>query len=180
MLCLVGGGEDGFAVADAFSAEPLGCRGVVVTGPYMDPVQRRWLSDRAGCRGDLTILEFVDDCAALIAGAEAVVSMGGYNTVCELLAAGHRPLIVPRVTPRTEQLIRAQRLADRGLVDVLHPDDLTPVALAHWLETRRVAAGVPTDPLYPVDLDGLARIPGLLEQLLEQASPRGVVADDAA
>lgn len=178
-LCLVGGGQDGIALADAFTAEPLptGLRGIVVTGPYMDPVQRRRLCDRAASRGDLTLLTFVQDCADLIAGAEAVVAMGGYNTVCELLANAERPLIVPRVTPRTEQLIRAQRLADRGLVDVLHPDRLTPGALAHWLEAGR---STPRPPTRPVDLCGLARVPGLVERVLASGSNQGVLAHDAA
>lgn len=182
VLCLVGGGQDGIALADAFSAESLGRPGVVVTGPYMDPAERRRLSERAEGRGDLTILEFVDDCGALIAGAEAVVSMGGYNTVCELLAAGQRPLVVPRVTPRTEQLIRAGRLADRGLVDVLHPDQLTPAALRHWLESRSAANGARLhgDDLAGVDLEGLARIPRLVEQVLGHRTRRGVLAHDAA
>ena len=178
-LCLVGGGEDGFALADAFTADPLpsGLRSVVVTGPYMDPGHRCRLRDRAESRLDMTLLGFVQDCDELIIGAEAVVSMGGYNTVCELLAHAKRPLIVPRVTPRTEQLIRAQRLADRGLVDVLHPDQLSPVALAHWIETERTAARAPTD---PVDLCGLSRIPGLVEQVLQNGSKRGALAHDAA
>ncbi|MGH9270771.1 MAG: glycosyltransferase family protein, partial [Ilumatobacteraceae bacterium] len=86
VLCLVGGGQDGLALADAFTSAPLpaGSRGIVVTGPYMDPAQRQRLMARAAVRPDLTILEFVEGCGALIAGADAVVSMGGYNTVCEL------------------------------------------------------------------------------------------------
>jgi len=32
--------------------------------------------------------------------------MGGYNTVCEVLSHGTVSLIIPRETPRKEQLIR--------------------------------------------------------------------------
>ena len=44
----------------------------------------------------------------LIAGAKAVVAMGGYNTYCEILSFDKPALIVPRVAPREEQLIRAR------------------------------------------------------------------------
>ncbi|MGH9271797.1 MAG: glycosyltransferase family protein [Ilumatobacteraceae bacterium] len=179
VLCLVGGGQDGVALADAFTAErlPEGREGVVVTGPYMDPVQRGRLVERAARRRDLTVYEFVEGCAGLIAGADAVVSMGGYNTVCELLAAGSRPLIVPRVKPRTEQLIRAKRLAARGLVDVLHPDRLTSAALAGWLGgSGRTVVATGT----PVDLCGLARIPGLVDRLLVSRPVGQRPADHAA
>jgi predicted glycosyltransferase len=43
-------------------------------------------------------------------------------------------LVVPRVTPRREQLIRAERFRDRGLVDVLHPQALAPDLLSSWVE----------------------------------------------
>ncbi len=55
--------------------------------------------------------------------------MGGYNTVCELLSLERPSLIVPRVTPRKEQLIRTEALAACGLVRMLHPDDLSPSRL---------------------------------------------------
>ncbi len=181
VLCLVGGGQDGVALAETFTAEPLPhrLRGVVVTGPYMDPVDRRHLIERTAPRADLTILEFVPDCHQLIDRSQAVISMGGYNTVCELLAADKRPLIVPRVSPRIEQLIRAQRLADRGVADVLHPAALTPGALATWLEAE-LTSTAPQRQVRPIDLDGLRRVPGLVEQLLHDRTPHRELSHDAA
>ena len=57
----------------------------------------------------MQVVDFVADPSPLVDRADAVVAMGGYNTVCELLAKGKRTLIVPRVAPRQEQLIRARR-----------------------------------------------------------------------
>ena len=37
-----------------------------------------------------------------------------------------RALVIPRVMHRKEQLIRARRLHENGLVTVLHPADVTP------------------------------------------------------
>lgn len=164
-LCMVGGGQDGLALAEAFCAAPFppGTHGVIVAGPYMDRDDRQRLSLGAACRPDLTVLDFVVECERLIAGADAVVSMGGYNTVCEVLAAGTRAVVVPRVRPRAEQLVRAERLAQRGVIDMIHPDDLAPEGIGAWLASRsgeeRAAGG-------PVDLHGLARIPGLVDRLL--------------
>jgi len=76
---------------------------------------------------------------------------------------------VPRPNPQdTEQLVRAQRLRDLGLVDLLCPEELSPAALARWLarelEPPRVHA--------QLDFNGLARLPRLLEQMLAGPSPR--------
>ena len=48
--------------------------------------------------------------------------MGGYNTYCEILSFDKPALIVPRVRPREEQLIRARRAAELGLVEMLLPE----------------------------------------------------------
>jgi predicted glycosyltransferase len=89
--------------------------------------------------------------------------MGGYNTVCELLSFRKRALVVPRVTPRREQLIRAERLSALGLLDLLHPDELTPGRLSDWLGQE---AGPPALGGNRVDLGGLARVRDSVEQLL--------------
>src|SRR5437016_7118415 len=49
-----------------------------------------------------------------------VVSMGGYNAVCEVLSAERPTVIVPRVRPRKEQLLRAQALQRRGVARMIH------------------------------------------------------------
>jgi predicted glycosyltransferase len=97
--------------------------------------------------------------------------MGGYNTVGEVLAHEKRALLVPRVCPRREQWIRAARLRDLGLVDVLHPDDLSPAALSAWLQ-RELAEDRPAPRVRErLDLNGLARLPILLAELLHSSRP---------
>lgn len=170
VLCMVGGGQDGAELARAFAAAdlPAGHRGVLLTGPYLPRDAHDELA-RAVRRGSRTdVLRFTPDVAPLVAGAAAVVAMGGYNTVCEVLAAGRPALVVPRVHPRVEQLIRADRLSALGLLDVLHPDALTPAALAAW---SREAVGHPGRPATAVDLDGLARLPALVHEVLGTGAP---------
>src|SRR5918999_1841630 len=89
---------------------------LVVTGPMMDDESKRKIERLArGLR--VRVMEFRADMERLIRRAGAVVSMGGYNSTIELLVARKPALIVPRVEPRLEQLIRAEHLADLGLVD---------------------------------------------------------------
>ncbi len=102
------------------------------------------------------VLEFRADIECLIEKAGAVVAMGGYNTTTELLAARKPALIVPRVEPRTEQLIRATRLASLGLVEMIHPRELTPPLMRSRVEDL-LRREPPTAPNVEVDLSGAAR-----------------------
>ena len=55
------------------------------------------------------------------------VSQAGYNTVMETLQAGARAVLVPFAAgSEEEQTIRAQLLAERGLVHVVEESALTP------------------------------------------------------
>ncbi|PWC14528.1 glycosyltransferase family protein [Brenneria corticis] len=134
-LCVVGGGQDGGPLADAFANArmPAGMTGVLITGAMMPPQEKARLRERVGRRQDMLIMEFAADPLTLMRHAECVVAMGGYNTTTEILSYRKRALIVPRVTLRQEQWIRATRLAELGLVDCLHPADLTASALGDWL-----------------------------------------------
>ncbi len=147
VLCLVGGGHDGSALAEAFlqTALPPDTTGVLVTGPWMPGETRQRILRELDRR-----------------------SMGGYNTICEVLSFEKHALIVPRVDPEPEQWIRAQRLRDMGLLDVLHPAELSPQALTGWLARD---LGPPPASRSRVDLGGLARIPGLLAELLGRSAP---------
>lgn len=159
-LCLVGGGQDGFRTAAAFleADHPTGTAAVVVAGPHMGAEARAELDELAAGRPDRQVHGFVRDCAQLLRHARAVVAMGGYNTTMELLAHGRPALIVPRVRPRREQLIRAERLASRGLVEVVHPDAFGPATLTQWLAAPRP----PLPARGRIDVDGFARLPALV------------------
>jgi len=165
-LCLVGGGQDGAELAEAFvEAElPPDTNGVLVTGPCMPADVRRRLCRGAAQRPGRRVVRFLREPTRLLRHADRVVAMGGYNTVCEILSFGKPALIVPRVKPRCEQLIRAERLRALGLVEVLHPADLSPAALSAWL--ARDPGPVPSARGL-IDLNGLSRIPGLLRELLD-------------
>jgi predicted glycosyltransferase len=177
VLCLVGGGEDGHGLASGFvrAALPDGHHGVVLTGPHMPAPDRDRLLREAARRPDMTVHVFVPGAQDFVRRAAAVVSMGGYNSVCELLSARCPALLVPRVTPRAEQAVRADRLARAGWVDVLPAPVATPARIGRWL-SGSVHAGPRARQV--IDLDGLCRVPRLAERL--QREPLTEEAPDVA
>ena len=116
------------------------------------------------------MLEFLREPTRLLTRADRVIAMGGYNTVCEVLSLEKRALIIPRVSPDQEQWIRAVRLRELGLLDVLHPDEVTPGALTEWLARE---LGPPPRVRERLDFDGLTRLPRLLSELLAGSATGG-------
>jgi len=136
ILVTTGGGGDGHPVVNLFlsafdrerGGTPRGVRVVVVTGPFMPSNCSQEVTRKAKSLGFIT-LKFHRYMEALIGAAQAVVSMGGYNTLCEIASQKKPSLIVPRVVPREEQLIRAQVLCAKGFCDYLEPSELVPEIL---------------------------------------------------
>lgn len=122
ILVTPGGGGDGRAMVDlvlkAYERDPdLGPHAVLVYGPFLSGDVRDAFEERvAALQGRVTSSGFDSKIESLFAGAEGVVSMGGYNTFCELLSFDKRAVIVPRTKPRLEQWIRANRAEELGLV----------------------------------------------------------------
>jgi predicted glycosyltransferase len=137
LLVTAGGGFDGFELlatfAQAARLRPLPCRTLMVAGPLMPDAQRARL-DELTTGLDIQVCELRTDMEHVIAGARAVISMAGYNTVSELMRARKPALLVPRIGPSQEQLIRARELSAMGLQDMLHPADLTPASLRQSLD----------------------------------------------
>jgi predicted glycosyltransferase len=156
MLCTVGGGQDGAAIARAFIEAdfPDDSLGLVLAGPQMPPDTLDELRWRAVSSGRVRILRFLPEPAPLLEKADRLVTMGGYNSTLEAVSYGRPALIVPRVTPRQEQWIRATRLRELGLIDVLHPTELSPAAISAWLRSEQPAR----QPDELIDLGGLSRV----------------------
>ena len=176
-LCTLGGGKDAFPVASAFLGamrllERDGWRGVLVTGPYMSDGDRSKL-DAACPSAGVVIRRFVPDLAAHLGEAAAVLCMGGYNTLCEVLSVGAAAVVVPRATPRLEQLIRARVFEGRGLVRVVHPDALAPATVAEELQFAAVDdRELRLRAFDSLGRGGIARAAAHLDAMLGAADPR--------
>ncbi len=124
ILVTTGGGGDGCELLDHylsmhdFFPTSLPFKSLMITGPFMPKSSREEIKKRAKRYG-IKSLPFHPRMEQLIAAADLVISMGGYNTICEILSQRTPALIIPRETPRKEQLIRAEKLKEQGLIDYL-------------------------------------------------------------
>ena len=171
-LCLVGGGQDGAALATAFASAtyPAGMAAVIIAGPHMDCASMATLRGLASERPQLKILNFVAEPEGLLRDAEFIVCMGGYNTVCEVISLGKPALIVPRIIPRREQIIRAERLQSLGITDMMHPHDLSAKSLSHWIASLPDHHMTSAHDL--VDMNGMQRFPQyFLDQIRQLENP---------
>ncbi len=173
LLVTVGGGGDGgqlmHQIIAAHDFDPgLRWPVVMMLGPFMKAEERDVIRGRAANHPALHILDFDNRPETLMESAAGVVSMGGYNTFCEILSLDKRALVIPRVAPREEQLIRARRAADLGLIDVILPDDAEdPRKLAEAL--RRLPTRLkPSETAYGRHLEGLDRIGDLVQGYIAQ------------
>lgn len=178
VLTTAGGGSDGGALVRAAAAAPVpeGYHHLIVAGPQMPKVDRVAAEELAG--EHTTVVKKVSDALSYIHGAEAVISMAGYNSSAEILSSQTPALAVPRVTPRTEQLIRARGLAATGAIDMLTPQEATPQAIGAWLHQAVSDADVAARQRAARathQLDGLA-VAALLAADLAAVSHRPVVA----
>lgn len=119
MLVTAGGGEDGESriqcCLEALALAPTPWDTTVVLGPLMHPLQARRLKRMARSLRNVRPLSFHADMPRLLSEMDVVVAMAGYNTVAEILQARVNSVLLPRVFPRREQLIRAERLEAAGL-----------------------------------------------------------------
>jgi predicted glycosyltransferase len=153
----VGGGNVG---APLLKAVVQACRGAltgedlilkVYTGPYMNQEDKDDLRSFENDR--IRIQEFTPDFVSLLGASDLSVSMAGYNTCMNIVAAGVPALVRPFDQNR-EQRERAVKLAEFAPITLLEGPDLDPPVLARKMEAvLNMQAGPPGPKL---DLDGAA------------------------
>ena len=169
VLVTAGGGQDGApllraALAAAALLAPK-VRMLAVAGPFLPAAELPALLTAATLAGAILCSQL--DVRGAIAASNAVVCMGGYNTLAEAMLLRRRPIVVPRTGHKQEQLLRAQAFAKRGLARCLPFDDLTPESLAGEIEAELESADAPDCGRY-LDRDGI-RTAGLLIEELAQS-----------
>lgn len=181
LLATAGGGGDGSPLlravveaADSLPRLPI----VLVTGPLMRAEEVAELRQLAASNPEIRIHEYLDDLPSVLAAAELVIGMGGYNTIAEIIGVRARAVIVPRSwnygghkertrkRPKAEQVFRARALADLGLLAYLDPDQLTSQSLAAAIE--QALSKPPPEPSEMIDLGGRDRVVRHLLELLGQ------------
>jgi predicted glycosyltransferase len=173
ILVTPGGGGDGEDMVDwvlrAYESDPrLPHRALIVLGPFMNRELQNEFLARAALLPKVEALTFESQLESLMTKAVGVVAMGGYNTFCEILSFDKKALIVPRMVPRLEQFIRANRAQQLGLVSML-PDDGVRDATAMATALRQLPQQqAPSDVIIPGLLDGLENVNRLAERHLSE------------
>jgi predicted glycosyltransferase len=144
VLVTIGNGRitPGFQVLDTY-VHALACLpsefavfSVIVGGPELPLEQYQIIEQQCqliATRYPQRRMHFISFSPRLLdymAAADLVVSLGGYNTMTEILSLRKRAIVIPSMTMLKEQLIRASIMERFGLVRMIRPDRLSPEALA--------------------------------------------------
>lgn len=161
-----GGGAVGFdliqAAIGAARRMPQSGSWCVITGPNLP--DHRFDSIATSAPENVCVVRFRQDFPGLVAGAKLSISQAGYNTVCDILNARCRSLLVPfEAGGETEQRVRAERLKKFGLADILEESDLSADTM-----TQHVAnvLSAPPPKAFPLGLDGARQTARILRQLV--------------
>jgi predicted glycosyltransferase len=138
----------------------------MVLGPFMQPELQAEFMARAARLGRVSAITFDARMESLIANAQGVVAMGGYNTFCEILSFDKRALIVPRTKPRLEQYIRTARAQELGLVQMLIGDGARDPRVMATALRQLPQQNLPSEIVVPGLLDGLDSVNRLARQWL--------------
>jgi len=174
LLVTTGGGGDGEGLIEwvlrAYEHDPLlPYPALLVLGPFMQAERQAEFMDRAAKLKRVDAITFHGQIEALVARAAGVVAMGGYNTFCEVLSLDKRALIVPRTEPRLEQLIRASRAAQIGLVSMLSDDGTYDPAVMAAALRALPRQNLPSEVVVPGLLEGLKNVSRLVAPWIEHA-----------
>lgn len=141
IFATVGGGDDGFPLLDnflkslEFLPKDMDVFSLLLTGPDMPSQKREELARR--CKkfnlissSRVKLMKFSSRAIEYMHAADVVVSMGGYNTLSEILTLEKNAVVVPRFWGRGEQMIRATEFEKRELIRTLRPNQFSPQILA--------------------------------------------------
>lgn len=173
ILVTPGGGGDGELMVDwvlrAYEQDrDQPYPALIVLGPFMQTESQSNFIERAAELDNVEVITFDAHMESLMDQAVGVVAMGGYNTFCEIMSFDKRALIVPRTQPRREQLIRAARFQELGLVSMLsdqdHKDTKAMItALRHLPQQQK-----PSEAVVPGLMDGLHNVDRLARRWMKR------------
>ncbi len=97
----------------------------IFTGPFMPDEKFLQLQEMALGKTNITVQRYTSQFLAYMRKADLSISMSGYNTTMNILTTGVRAMILPFTGNQDqEQRIRAEKLEELGVVEVIRPDDL--------------------------------------------------------
>ncbi|NOT13764.1 MAG: glycosyltransferase [Methylococcaceae bacterium] len=180
ILLTPGGGEDGYQLLSCYLegliAQPIqtSTKTLVICGPEMAQIHSQHIKTLAAKCQNVVIESFTDDMMSCMNAADLVISMGGYNTICELLTLGKRAIVIPRVKPVQEQWLRAERLEQLGLLRAIHPDKLDSSMLMNVVNEVLSHPFEHEKHRYQINLKGLTGVCESVYSLLDETRHRSI------
>jgi predicted glycosyltransferase len=172
-----GGAVGGALLRTAIETRRRGCLANfgwrLLAGPNLPQAEFAALANRLP---EGTVLErYRPDFPQMLRRCRVSISQAGYNTVLDILAARAAAVVVPFASGReTEQSLRAERLAARGVLELVREDQLSPERLAAAIE-RAISARPPT---IAIDTGGAERSSALIAEMIRSPDREFGVARD--
>ena len=172
VLVTAGGGEDGFDLINNYLSglkqhAKHELNSLIITGPEMSSSNKDIIQQVAEKLEHVQVLEFTPHLTDYMREADLVVSMAGYNTIVEILSMNKRAVVIPRVKPVQEQLIRAMRLEQLGLLRCVAPPELTPHGLMDAVTEQLAKREQPIDATQRINFEGLPNLTGIFEKVFD-------------
>ena len=139
----VGGGRHGYPLLEAVLSassileKSLPHKIYCFAGPFMAKSEFERLQILAA-DSNVILRRFTPHLVQYMQQADLSVSLGGYNTVMNILQTEVRSLVLPSLNEHQadEQSIRARKLAQLNIIGLLQPQDLEPTILAYKILNR--------------------------------------------
>lgn len=141
---------------------------VIFTGHFIPDEEFLLLRELAQQQPNVTLDRYTPGLLPYMNRADLSISMGGYNTIMNILSSGTRAIVFPyTANDDQEQYLRAEKLQKLGIVDVIHPDALEPGKLAQVVDAalRKNRARL------ECDINGAEQTARILKRLLRVAEP---------
>ncbi len=143
VLVSVGGGRIGGAVLDAaigaaaLLQKELPYEFRIFAGPFLPDEDFAKLQAKAADKDNVVLERFTSNLLGHMQAADLSVSLAGYNTTMNVLRADVPAILVPigHYDFDCEQLMRAEKLADLGVADLLRQDAVNAESLAERIRS---------------------------------------------
>ena len=174
----VGGGAVGGALlSTAIETRRRGCLANVgwrlLSGPNLP--EPEFVALAAALPEGVVLERYRPDFPQILRRCRVSVSQAGYNTVLDILAARAAAVVVPFASGHeTEQSLRAERLAARGVLELLPENQLSPERLASAID-RAIFARPAT---IAIDTGGARRTASTIREMIRSPDREFGVARD--
>ena len=165
LVSIGGGAVGGTLLTTAVEARRRGCLNSLtwrlLAGPNLPAGMFEKLA--GGLPAGVVLERYRREFPQMLRRCRVSVSQAGYNTILNILAARVPAVVVPFASEReTEQRLRAERLAARGVLELVDEADLTPDLLSRAIE-RAIERGPQTIPMHT---DGARRAASLIGDMI--------------